>query len=301
MADNSEVWGIFNQEFLRRLEGLSILARQLARGAQRAERRSSHRGDSPEFADYRAYVPGDDIRYIDWNAYARWRTLVRKLFVEEHDLPIHLLLDCSASMQWGDPDKFTYARQVIAGLASVGLGNHDRVGISPLCSTENQGLPVSRGKGRFWHALHLLAGYTVSHDARILEDDVRQWLLTKPVRGVVIWVSDLWGSDSGDALRSLDRLRYSRHELGVIQVIDPDEADAGALGEFRLHCAEGGASRTVIIDQRLRGQYRRFFEEYQESILRYCRRFRIPLLQTTTTLSVPNLLIRVLRAKGFVN
>ena len=101
MTENSEVWEIFNQKFLRCLEGLSILARQLARGAQREERRSSHGGDSPEFSEYRAYVPGDDMRYIDWNAYARWRTLVHKFFVEEHDLPIHLFLDCSASMKWG--------------------------------------------------------------------------------------------------------------------------------------------------------------------------------------------------------
>ena len=68
----------------------------------------------------------------------------------------------------GDPDKFIYARQVIAGLASVGLGNHDRVGISPLCSSENHGLSVSRGNGRFWHALRFLSGYAVSHDARVL-------------------------------------------------------------------------------------------------------------------------------------
>ena len=78
---------------------------------------------------------------------------------------------------------------------------------------------------------------------------------------MVIWVFDLWGSDFDDALRFLDWLRYSRHELGVIQVIDPNEADASTLGEFRLQSAEGDASRNVIIDQRLRSQYRRYFDE----------------------------------------
>ena len=114
--------------FLRKLERLSLVAKKVFTGQLKGERRSAKRGTSVEFADYRNYSLGDDLRYVDWNTYARLEKLFLKLFLEEEDLHVYLLVDASASMQFGEPSKFDYARRLAAALGYVGLANYDRVG-----------------------------------------------------------------------------------------------------------------------------------------------------------------------------
>ena len=113
---------LFDAEVLRQFESARLLARRAARGRTAAERRSLHRGSGMEFSEYRAFVPGDDFRRIDWHAYARWRELFVRLLVEEQDWPVHFLLDCSNSMRVGRPPKFDHARRVLGGLAYIALG-----------------------------------------------------------------------------------------------------------------------------------------------------------------------------------
>lgn len=294
---------LFDAGFLAQLESLSLLARKIVSGQMRAERRSSRFGSSIEFAEYRPFVSGDDWRHIDWNAFARWRQLVLKLFVEEEDLHVHLLLDCSASMDWGTPVKFDHARRAIAGLAYITLANLDRAAIVPLGADRYDLWRPSRGRHRFLQLLRYLALCPVSPreaEPRPLEDAVRRWIATQPRRGMVIWVSDLFGADLDDALRALDRLRYTRHDLAVIQMIDPGETEAGERGEYELADAETGALRKVIIDHRTRTEYRERFAAYQENIRAYCRRHQIALIQTDTRLAVPDLLMQSLLQGGFV-
>src|SRR5437588_4259053 len=93
---------LFDADFMRKLERLSLVSRKLKAGRMKGERRSPKRGQSVEFADYRNYAPGDDLRRVDWNAYARLERLFLKLFQEEEDITIHVLLDASKSMDWGD-------------------------------------------------------------------------------------------------------------------------------------------------------------------------------------------------------
>src|SRR6478735_5407945 len=94
---------LFDAEFMRKLERLSLISRKLKAGRLKGERRSPKRGQSVEFADYRTYAHGDDLRRVDWNAYARMERLFIKLYQEEEDLTVHVLLDASRSMDWGDP------------------------------------------------------------------------------------------------------------------------------------------------------------------------------------------------------
>ncbi len=301
MAD-TEADSLFDADFLAQLESLALVARRIVQGQMRAERKSTRHGSSIEFAEYRPFVSGDDWRHIDWNAYARWRQLVLKLFEEEEDLHVHLLLDASASMDWGAPVKFDAARRTVAGLAYLTLANLDRAGVAPLGVEGYEPWRPSRGKHRFLQLLRYLARCPVS-DARPpipLETAMRRWLASQPRRGMVIWVSDLLGCDTGDALRALDRLRYSRSELAVIQLLDATELDAGERGEFELEETESGDLRKVIIDPRIRAAYRERVENYQRTIADYCRRHKIALLQTTTAESVPDLLMTALMKGGFI-
>ena len=294
---------LFDAAFLAQLESLSLLARRVVSGQMRAERRSTRFGSSIEFAEYRPFVSGDDWRHIDWNAFARWRQLVLKLFVEEEDLHVHLLLDCTTSMDWGVPVKFDYARQIAAGLAYITLSNLDRVAVVPFGNERYDIWRPSRGKHRFLQLLRYLAKCPLTPPSSVpqrLEDAARRWIASQPRRGTVIWISDLWGADLEDALRTLDRLRYSRHDVAVIQLLDPGESEAGERGEYELVDGETGALFKVIVDHRTRAEYREKFQAYQSGIRDYCRRNQIALLQADTRQCVADMLQQSLLQGGFV-
>lgn len=300
MATCHDVDQLFDPAFLRRLDALSLAARQLVRGRMKADRRSVQHGASVEFAEYRSFVEGDDFRYIDWNAFARWRQLVMKLFVEEEDLHVHILLDASRSMDWGTPNKFDYARQTAAGLAYLAMGNLDRVGLAFVGEKDYTSWPISRGKERFLPLLRFLARNEVVRAPLSLENAVAKWLATKPKRGLVICISDFWGNDPGDAFKALDRLRYARHEIALIQITDLSEGKAGELGEYELLDADYGERLKVILDPRTIREYRQSFLAYQERLHLFCRRSNISLLQAETSLPVEELLLKSLRQGGFV-
>ncbi|MEM1058518.1 MAG: DUF58 domain-containing protein [Verrucomicrobiota bacterium] len=292
---------LFPASFLQRLESLSLAARQLVRGRLKADRRSSTRGSSVEFAEYRPFTPGDDFRYIDWNAFARWRQLVLKLYVEEEDLYVHLLLDCTASMDWGEPvRKFDYARQAVAGLAYLALANLDRAAVVALGQPDAQRLPPARGRGRFLPLLAYLRTLLPTHEPRGLEESVRAWLNTKPQRGLVVVVSDLFGSDLDDAFNALDRLRYARHELAVLQLLDPAETAPGEPGEYEFLDTEYGERRKVIVDRAAAREFDDNFRAYQQKLQSYCKGKQIPVLQARTDGDINELLLKTLRTGGFV-
>src|SRR5512132_2587369 len=119
-------------EFMARLDQLDLISRKLLAGKMKGERRSKRRGQSVEFADYRNYVVGDDLRFIDWNIYARLERLFLKLFLEEEDLALYILLDVSKSCDYGEPNKAFYMKQVAAALGYIGLVNYNRVSISAM-------------------------------------------------------------------------------------------------------------------------------------------------------------------------
>src|ERR1700678_2745265 len=118
---------LLDPQFLTRLEQLELVSRKIFLGRMKGERRSKRKGHSVEFADYRPYVPGDDLRFLDWNLYGRLDRLFLRLFQEEEDLHVYLLVDHSLSMNFGTPTKFHYAKQVAAALGFIGMVNLDRV------------------------------------------------------------------------------------------------------------------------------------------------------------------------------
>src|ERR1700755_2245291 len=123
---------LLSPELLAQLERLELVSRKIFRGRIKGERRSLRKGQSVEFADFRPYVPGDDLRFVDWNTYARLDRLFLKLFLEEEDLHFYTLIDASRSMQFGTPTKFDYARQLAAALGYIALVRGDRVRIETL-------------------------------------------------------------------------------------------------------------------------------------------------------------------------
>lgn len=291
---------LFDADFRKQLETLRLLSRRLVNGRQRAERRSAKRGSSIEFAEYRRFTAGDDWRNIDWNAYARWKQLVLKLFVEEEDLHVHLLLDCTLSMDWGVPCKFDVARQLVAGLSYLALSNLDRAGVVPLGNPEHPIWRPSRGRGKFLALLRHLARCEVNESSHCLADIVRAWTDTRPRRGLSILVSDLWGRDEKDALRALDLLRHARQEIAVLQIVYPDELIVEGRGDFELVDRETGHHRKILVDPAIRRAFAEKVRSYEQSISRYCRRHGIAFLQTECTTSPGDTLKAALLSGGFV-
>src|SRR5215467_4141464 len=147
---------LLDPEFLARLEQLELVSKKIFLGRLKGERRSKKKGQSVEFADYRNYVVGDDLRFLDWNLFARLERLFIRLFMEEEDLHFYVLIDNSLSMDFGDPTKLHYAKQVAAALGFIGLVNMDRVVVEVFNDRLTQTMPVARGRRSLWRLLDFL-------------------------------------------------------------------------------------------------------------------------------------------------
>src|ERR1022692_42440 len=156
MPDATTYPPLLDPQFLARLEQLELVSRKNFLGHMKGERRSKRKGQSVEFADYRNYVKGDDLRFLDWNLYARLDRLFIRLFMEEEDLHFYVLIDNSLSMDFGKPTKLHYARQVAAALAFIGLVNMDRVVIDVFSDRLVQSMPAMRGRRSLWRVMDFL-------------------------------------------------------------------------------------------------------------------------------------------------
>src|SRR6188768_3047813 len=189
---------IFSSAFLGKLEQLYLLSKKLFRGAHRAERRSRQVGSSLEFADYRNYTGGDDLRSIDWNIYGRLDRLFIKLFEQEQDLDISFLIDASASMRWTPPNgaqrlsKLDQARRITASLAYIGLANLDRVNVHWFGHRLGDDMGLARGKSQFHKVLDFLRDAPAPEGDTRLLPTLRAFTQRMKRRGLVFLLSDLF-------------------------------------------------------------------------------------------------------------
>src|SRR5947208_4503334 len=180
---------LLDPQFLARLEQLELVSRKIFLGRMKGERRSKRKGQSVEFADYRNYVMGDDLRFLDWNLFARLDKLFIRLFMEEEDLHFYLLIDNSLSMDFGTPTKLHYARQVAAALAFIGLVNLDRVVIEAFNDRLTQSMPAARGRRSLWRVLDFLQKLEAAGPSD-LRRCLRTFSLKCSGKGVVVLLSD---------------------------------------------------------------------------------------------------------------
>src|SRR3984957_5489233 len=176
---------LLDPQFLARLEQLELVSRKIFMGRMKGERRSKRKGQSVEFADYRNYVVGDDLRFLDWNLYARLDRLFLRLFMEEEDLHFYVLLDNSLSMDFGDPTKLHYAKQVAAALGFIGLVNLDRVVVEAFNDRLTQSMPALRGRRSLWRLIDFLNKLQPAGPSNMAKA-LRAYSLKSTNKGVVI-------------------------------------------------------------------------------------------------------------------
>src|SRR3954447_1543759 len=222
---------LLDPQFLARLEQLELVSRKIFLGRMKGERRSKRKGQSVEFADYRNYVVGDDLRFLDWNLYARLDRLFIRLFMEEEDLHFYILLDNSLSMDFGTPSKLRYAKQVAAALGFIGLVNMDRVVVEAFNDRLVQSLPPARGRRSLWRLLDFLQKIEPAGPSD-LRRALRTFSLKCSGKGIVVLLSDLM--DKGGYEDALRYLVARQLNIYVIQVLSQEEIDPEVVGDLRL-------------------------------------------------------------------
>lgn len=282
---------LLDPAFLGRLARLRLLVRRRFAGTAAGARRSTRRGASVEFADHRPYAPGDDVRRIDWNAYARLEELVLRLYIAEEDLSVYLLVDVSESMAFGD--KLETAKRLAAALAYVGLTGSERVGVVPFADQLRKPLPPTRGQGRIGTVLRFLDELEPSGETD-LERTVEAFLARRPRPGLVVVLSDLM-SPSGWK-RPFDRLIGDKHEPVVFQILSDEELHPEPGGDFAFVDSERGTRVEVSLDQRAIRAYRARLEAFFESIAEYCRKRGLGYIRVGDGVSFEDALMEYLRA-----
>jgi uncharacterized protein (DUF58 family) len=291
--------GRFDQRFLRKLEYLAVVTKRTFLGQIRAERRSRRVGAGIEFADHRDYAAGDDLRYLDWNLYGRMERLLVRLFEEDEDLSIYVLIDASASMGIGAPPKLDVAMQVGAALAYVGLANLDRVALFPLRDALDDGLPPARGKAHILPMLRFLDGVDAAGRtslAAAVGDFVRRHRGGR--RGLVILLSDFY--DEGGYRQALDLLRYNRFETVVIQLSAPEEAHPDLRGDLTVCDVETGEERELTISPAALEAYKRRHAALLRGLEGFCRERAIPCFPVVSDTPFDEIVLRVFRAGGLL-
>jgi uncharacterized protein (DUF58 family) len=287
---------LFDSDFLKKLEYLSLVSRRVFRGQLLAQRRTMQLGGGIEFADHREYTPGDDFRYLDWNVFARHDELLLKRFQEEEDLHVYILLDSSRSMAFGEPVKFDYARQVAAALGYIALADLDRVSVVAFAGDIVADFPLTRGKARILSLLKFLERLEPQGSVTDLARMARNFVHRGQRRGLAVVISDLF--DSGGFERGLDLLRHNRYEPHVVQIFDRHEAEPQVKGDVELVDVETGLIQKVTITERNLRQYRKIFADYLESVRRYCNTYGIGGTRSATDVPFDELLLRMMRAAG---
>ncbi|MCX7044110.1 MAG: DUF58 domain-containing protein, partial [Candidatus Sumerlaeota bacterium] len=286
---------LLSPELLARLEKMELVSRKIFRGRMKGERRSPRKGQSVEFADFRNYVPGDDPRFIDWNTYGRLEKLFIKLFVEEEDLFVYILVDTSGSMAFGNPSKLLFAQRLAAALGYVSLIGLDRVAIGAFARGLGHTLPPSRGKGQV-RKFFAFIGEFQAEGQTSLDTAARLFLLRYQRPGMLILISDFL--DKGGYEHALSALAARKLEICCAQVLSPEEINPPVAGDLRLRDSEDDATVEITVTDRLLKAYRHGVEGYCAGLSDYCRKRGITFLPASSADSIEDTVLRALRGAG---
>jgi len=295
---------IIDDAFIAMLETRDLNVHSSLNGLFGGNRRTVKHGSSAEFADYQDYVPGDDLRRIDWNLYARFEKLFIKLFVDERQLHHRIYVDCSASMDWGDPHKGETALKLAAALGFLAVQSMDRVSIIEMhgdrCEDVTQGAIV--GKERFYAAVDRLnntefygsseLGAALSSEENVGNGD-----------GMSVIISDFL--TESDWKSGAEYLRFQKREVCLMQVLSPEELQPMILGKVWLMDSEASGTedsrnkRMEITRDTLKA-YGLAMEYHQNELKRFCETRGIPFVTVCTDEPIGRMLFMKSTESGII-
>jgi uncharacterized protein (DUF58 family) len=288
----------------RRLERLSLVSRKRVVAQGQGDRRSLRKGSSLEFADYRHYVEGDDPARVDWNIYSRTDTLFVRLYEEEEVLNVHVLVDASRSMDWGDPSKLRYARRLAAAVGYIALNAANRLFVWPLTASLNTYGPAW-GRGRAGAMLTFMEDFKPAQSTtpygfvRGAPPDLEQALgtFTSRASGLVVLISDLL---SPTWERALTRLAGRAGDVVVLHTLAPQELRPTLGGDVRLIDRESGAAVSVTLNNDAIRLYAQRLDEWRRTVESFCARHGIGYVPIDTSTALETLIFDTLRRRGVV-
>ena len=288
---------LLSSEFMARLDQLDIISRKILAGKMKGERRSKRRGQSVEFADYRNYVIGDDLRFIDWNIYARLERLFLKLFLEEEDLALYIIIDMSRSCDYGDPHKSLYMKKVAAAMGYVGLVNYNRVVITAFSDNVVADTGGIRGRRRVSQMLNFIDNLK-PEGAGNLAESCRKFAISHRQKGVCLILSDFF--DKGGYESGLRYLVNGKYDLFAIHILSPQEIDPPLAGDLKLLDMEDGDHAEVSITQPLLKKYKSNLNAYSLELKEYITKRGGTYLFSSTAIPFDSLILNYLRERGLV-
>ncbi|MEZ5400328.1 MAG: DUF58 domain-containing protein [Bryobacteraceae bacterium] len=256
---------LIDRRFLEKLERLAIRWQKSFPGLVGGHNTSRFSGSGQEFLDHRNFHHGDDLRAVNWRAFMRLEKMFLKMFQVEPRVPVRLLVDASASMHTGDPDKFDYVRRLTAALAYVGMVRLDTIVVHPFAETMGDAITCSGGRHRFGPVADFLTALRADGRTDFLRV-ARQFVNKYVNRGLVIIISDFLAETDPD--KPLQYLAEFGHEVFAIQVYADQDRIPPYDGELELTDAETGERFELDFDAEARAQYTAAFDNYSEKVRR---------------------------------
>ena len=291
---------LIDSDLMARLDNVDVMRRKIFAGKLQGERRSKKRGQSVEFADYRHYAHGDDLRFVDWNVYARLDKLFLKMFLEEEDLSLILAIDMSASMDWGNPNKFVFAQKIAMALGYIGLTNHNRVSLYAFSGGNVQPMTNLRGRRRTQEMgswlLNLQPGGAGGFD-----DAMRKIALGRQGKGVMVVLSDFLFKEGYE--KGLRYVVGGGFDTFALQLLSPEEIDpgkAGLSGDLRLTDVEDEDTAEVTVSAPLLKRYHDNLNAYCGRLREFCVRRGVMHMTVDTSTDMKTLLLDYLRKRGLL-
>jgi uncharacterized protein (DUF58 family) len=288
---------LLTPQLLKKLDALSLQAKRAFTGSSKGEKRSTKRGSSVEFADFRAYNIGDDIRRIDWNAYGRFEKLFLKMFLEEEDLDITILVDASLSMSFGNPTKLRAASEIAGALGYIGLANYDRVGAAVFDKGIRGWFPPTRGRGGIGGLFQFLERQEAAGAADLAATAKRVAMQARR-SGVVIVISDFLYPEGYET--GLKTLAARGFEVTAIQLLDRHELEPDVRGDLKLVDVESGEAKEVSVSDTLLRIYKRNLDNHTAGLRAHCLRYGMNYLLVANDTPVETVVTRMLRGSGVV-
>ena len=283
---------LLDPDFMARLDSLDVLSRKILQGKLQGERRSKRHGQSVEFADHRPYVAGDDLRFVDWNIYGRLEQLFLKLFLEEQDLTIHIVIDISASLSLGEPAKELFIKKLAAALGYVSLVNNNRLTISSFSEGVKGQLKNMRGRNYIGAMAEFLLTSGCEGPSHF-DSSCRQLVAGRIGSGVMIVLSDFLFKEGLDT--GLRRLISRQYDLYVIQVLSPEELEPKLTGDLKLVDIEDTDTAEITISGALLKYYKRNLTAYCNELKDFCARRGAAYVLANSADSVESLTLNYLR------
>ncbi len=228
---------------------------------------------------------------------SRLDRLFLKLFQEEEDLHFYCLVDCSPSMQFGEPSKQFYAKQLAAALGYVGLVRSDRVKIEPICSDFANVAPPLRGRSSLWRLMQQLQSWEPGPGLP-LEESIKRFVLRNTNKGIVVVVTDLMNRSGYE--QALKYLIARQFDIYLIHLLSPAEIDPDVSGDLRLVDCEDGRFTEVTVTNWMLDRYKNVLANFLQRAKEYCTRRSIVYLMTTTDRPLENVIGGYLRQRGLL-